>query len=310
MDPVIVTEFALSELHTGVRARVRHLCQALCVDEKEVVSIHPGRRGAVSLAQRLRHSAARSVLQRRRDERLVVVGLGSPPMFRLASELSRAGFDVCLDVCDSTWGQFRSRVRSIRPKQAVVGLWMLIQHIGLPKNLTLSYIDEVELEADRLLNGSRLTAVFRPLAPVDLALLGEVRRPVKRISLAGDFSSFHNAAGLRLLVEAYRASEANVPITLFGPVRPRIDLPHGMRYVGWADDISEIYAGDTAIYVSNIRGTGVPNKLIEAVEARRPVIVHESSTRHSPEGYDCFIFEDRDDLEAILIKISEEARDE
>lgn len=309
MDPVVVTEFALSELHTGVRARARHLCQALGVDENDVISIHPGCRAAVSLAQRLRHPAVRSVLQRRRDERLFVVGLGSPPMFRLAGELSRAGFDVCLDVCDSTLGQLRSRVRSTQPKQVVVGLWMLMQHMGLPRSLALSYIDDVEREADILLNGGRRTAVFRPLPPVGLSMLEEVRRPLKRISLAGDFSSFHNAAGLRLLIEAYRASGASVPITLFGPVHPRMDLPHGMSYAGWAADLSEIYAGDTAIYVSNIRGTGVPNKLIEAVEARRPIIVHKSSARHIPEGHDCYIFNDRDDLEAILIKISEGGRD-
>jgi hypothetical protein len=153
---------------------------------------------------------------------------------------------------------------------------MLLLHVTAARRLALSYISERDISSDRWLNHGRpirLIPFAGPEVLSDLPPMGDV---IDRIVLAGDLKSFHNRTGLTLLAEASRIAGRAPRIELYGPDAPGFGSGDRIRYLGWAESVEEIYDGNTAIFVSNVAGSGVPNKLLEAMSAARPVIVHRS----------------------------------
>jgi hypothetical protein len=72
-----------------------------------------------------------------------------------------------------------------------------------------------------------------------------------------------------------RPDYQDVQLELFGRGLPDV-AEAGTTVRGWAPSISDVYRGDTAVFVTNRLESGVPNKLVEAVAARRPVLIHSS----------------------------------
>ena len=87
--------------------------------------------------------------------------------------------------------------------------------------------------------------------------------------------SFHNQAFIRdmgpALGLAVQLGELP-PIEVYGHQSTAAPLPEGLQFRGWADSLSDVYAGDTGVIVTNAVGSGVPNKYLEAIAARRPVL--------------------------------------
>lgn len=99
--------------------------------------------------------------------------------------------------------------------------------------------------------------------------------------VVADLSSSHNSGGLQSLLAAWERVYPLYPdlrLELFGVGLPEF-APPGAVVRGWAPSISDIYSGDTGVFVTNVLQSGVPNKLVEAIAAQRPVLMHVSLRR-------------------------------
>ncbi|MCC4249436.1 glycosyltransferase family 4 protein [Microbacterium testaceum] len=101
----------------------------------------------------------------------------------------------------------------------------------------------------------------------------------ERLTVSGDFASSHLREGIQCLRECWphvRRVEGDARIDIYGPNACLLsDIP-GSRVHGFVDDIGDLYRGNTVVVVLNRAKSGVPNKIVEAVAAQRPIIVHES----------------------------------
>jgi hypothetical protein len=69
---------------------------------------------------------------------------------------------------------------------------------------------------------------------------------------------------------------------------------------GFAPELASIYEGRTAILVPNELQSGVPNKVVEAVAAQRPIVGHESLRELLDDASGFFGFEDEDSALAAI----------
>lgn len=301
----VLCEFSPEQLHTGVAGRLRHV-QSRHPDAKVEWVHHETPRSAVSLASRL--TAARTYRAPEDADEVIVLGLGSPPMMHLARRLHRQGTPVRLDLSDSVLLQWHARRAAANPKLLAVGAWMIALHAISPV-LPSAYISDRDARADRFLNRLRPVEVIPASAPPALTSLPAFTWPAQRIVCSGDFSSFHNAAGLDLLLASVRASGSDVPIELFGPAAPTQRLPENVVYRGWADSADQLLSGNSVAFISNRGGSGVPNKLCEAIAAGRPVIVHTQlrdvvRQLAPPDGVEALWYDDVDSLQVALAAVA------
>ncbi|PWJ25116.1 GT2 family glycosyltransferase [Branchiibius hedensis] len=301
----ILCEFTPEELHTGVAGRLRH-AQAMYPDA-QVRWVHDGPRSEVSLRNRLR--AARTFEAPDDAGELIVLALGSPPMMQLARRLHRQGRTVRLDLSDSVLLQWRARLAAADPKLLAVGAWMIALHATSPM-LPAAYISQRDNRADGVLNRLRPVEIIPASAPATVANLPAFRWPAQRVVCGGDFASFHNAAGLDLLCAAVRTAPVGIPVELFGPSAPARPLPDQVVYRGWAASTDQLLAGNSVAFISNRGGSGVPNKLCEAIAAGRPVIVHEELrdvvSQLAPAGAaDVYWYDDLESLRTALVAVTE-----
>lgn len=300
---VIVTEFSIEELPTGVAARVRHIQRKLGQRHRHVV-LNEGPRTDSTVRDRIRR--ARWAAKDLEDAGpAIVIGLGSPPMLMLARRLvAKARSVTVFDVCDSTILQLQARTTSMSPKLIAVGFWMLLLHLTAARRLSLSYISERDIRKDRWLNRRRSVQLIPFAGPDVLGELPPVGDVIDRVVLAGDLKSFHNRTGLGLLTEAIRIASKVPRIELYGPEAPSFESDARIHYLGWAESVEEVYSGNTAVFVSNMNGSGVPNKLMEAIAAARPVIVHRSLEILVRDYAPTFLYSDADSLAHVLERLT------
>lgn len=145
-----------------------------------------------------------------------------------------------------------------------------------------------------------------PTVPEELKQLKElhpVKRPLERFVLVGDFSSYHNREGLEIVYGALGRIEdrLSIPVEVFGPAAPP-EGPACLHYRGWAESLADVYRGNTTVIVTNVGGSGVPNKLVEAIGAGRPTLVHRSlADRYTGDGL-ITAFDAEDDLAMSLLR--------
>lgn len=234
-------------------------------------------------------------------EAVLVLGLGAPHMLLVASYLSKRSA-VVFDACDSWLLQMRARLRG-QPTRLIVPLIGTVVHIFARHDMSVTYISARDCRTDRILNIRRRTGVVYSRAPGELQALPDVRYPLERLVVPVDLLSFHNLDGFGNLLEALRMMlPSERPRTeVFGPYSPS-DGTDVAAYMGWVRDLADLYVGDTAVFVTNSAGSGVPNKLSEALEARRPVIVHRSVAK-SLELEHVWVYDNASDLAITLKKM-------
>lgn len=279
----IISEFARDASATGVARRIDHLEDAFRSSGKQIKlwSLHRTEPPEEYSSRLHRLRASRKTLnglisQIPQEDAVVVVGLGGAHMLYLAARLS-AHRRVLFDTCDSWLLQISARLRS-SPLNSLLAVAGALLQLAAPATLEVSYISSRDANVDRLLNGRRNVSVIGPSVPDSLGLLEPSRIPVDRLVILGDFSSFHNREGLRMVIKALKtgALDASIEVDFYGPVPPNRSLPAKARYRGWARSLVDCYRGNTAVIVTNIGGSGIPNKLVESVAARRIVIAHAS----------------------------------
>lgn len=207
---------------------------------------------------------------------ILVLGLGAPHMLALANRLAR-NYITIFDTCDSWVLQLRARRASSSVKALPSRLGQFLQrrsrHIR-----TFSYITARDAQADaELTPRGRLAVIPQQINNPQLRALPAVNSPLTRLVIAADLRSFHNhqfftehATKLSRLVR-----EGRIPaIEVYGNPG-NFELPQGFVHRGWASTLHTVYEGDTGVIVTNSPGSGVPNKLLEAIESGRPAVVDE-----------------------------------
>ncbi len=218
----------------------------------------------------------------RRGDTLYFLGLGEVHLLVAAAIAALFARTVIYDACDSWVLQLAAREEAGAPARAFMPrAGAALQRIA-PRRMAVSYISARDADADRAAGISfrRAVQVIPPTLPQTLRNIPEVvRGRVNRIVAGVDLRSFHNLSGFEELREGWesvRAENPGVVLELFGLGLPDVEAD-GVIVRGWAPSLSELYVGNTAVFITNQGGSGVPNKLVEAVAARRPVIIHQRS---------------------------------
>lgn len=281
----------------GIRRRVDHLLDyyGRSDDDVDVVSVS-SMRGVAELA-RLRVAGRTS---------FHVVALFQPGMMRLAGLLRQFGTNVTIDVCDSltllkaTLEQEEGLLRTAEEAAATLR--------RLPNAIGVTYISRRDADADAAINEGRTVSVVPPTAPSSLSsLAGNMNGHIGRFTLSGDFASHHTREGIGLLVAGWRDHAQAFPaarLDIYGHnTEGLIDVP-GARLRGFATDLRDLYSGNTAVLVPNVLASGVPNKLVEAVAAQRPVIAHQSLKAMLSHHEGFYSFRTAEDVTKALAEVS------
>ncbi|WP_251423029.1 glycosyltransferase family 4 protein [Pseudarthrobacter sp. NCCP-2145] len=213
---------------------------------------------------------------------VIVLGLGAVHMLALSTYLRFSSLlkrTVVYDVCDSWVLQSKSRMSGsfglVTP--ALLGV---VMQATVGRLVLSSYISERDAKADRFISRGSGIFVIGPAAPAELheALpLPVVVGPIQRLVVSADYEAFHNDRGLGMLAEAwgiFHAEHPGVQLHLYGKGKPP-EIP-GATSLGWAKEMKDVYAGNTLVFIPNVSGSGVPNKLVDALTANRPILVHSS----------------------------------
>lgn len=204
----------------------------------------------------------------------VVLALNAPHM-RLPFGASRS-CDKHYDICDSYMATFAAAVENrdgfLAVKAFLTGLttWFLSS-----KHMVVYISDKDRSRDHRTMRPGVRSWVLEQAVSANLISLADVRGPLDRIVIPADLSSKHNQQAFAWFIELVSSGQLalQVPVQIYGPAAPALPLPPGVEYCGWASDITDVYAGDTGVFAPNLAGAGVQNKLLEAVAARRPILI-------------------------------------
>lgn len=205
----------------------------------------------------------------------IVNALASPHMLILANALAQKN-RVIVDVCDSWRLQRRAHVEQKGASGLYSLLGMLIMGISM-RFVSVSYISERDATADGPILRRQRVIVIPQGHDKTLLALPPVTYPLDRVVVPLDATSFHNRFGISKflpeLVAWATGSGERVDIYGKGDVDDRSNAIH---FAGWAPSLQDVYRGNTAIFVTNVAGSGLPNKALEADAAGRPLIMHDS----------------------------------
>ncbi len=209
---------------------------------------------------------------------LILSALAAPHMVVLGLLLSRR-HRVVIDVCDSWLLLARAQASQGSPRCLVsLATWMVLRFLS--GRCLLAYISDRDANADRFPPSLHRSFVI-PQIVAEEQLLGlkPVAYPLSRIVVAFDPKSLHNRRGTSRYLPALAewADRDGVSLEVFGGI-PAALLPPGVSRAAWVDNLVDVYTGDTAVFVTNVAGSGIPNKVLEASAAGRPLIMHESLT--------------------------------
>lgn len=277
MDVLIFTEFEPGRLGGGVKRRLDHYLdhfESLSATPR-VIPLFPGPGPSFEQSARAAREAAARPEVERCDE-VVFLGVGSVPLLRGAlAAVRRARGTVVFDQCDSLVTQLLTAVGARNHRLVVFGLMRALLVGTGSRRLVLDYIDRRDLRRDVLFNMGRRTRLIGISAPGALAGMAPVDLDhIERIVVPGDFSSGHLSRGMQALQQA-ASGGVRVRVDYFGP-HPPDWMPAGGVYNGFAPELEDLYRGNTAVFIPNVGGGGVPNKLYEAAVSGRPVIAHTS----------------------------------
>lgn len=207
---------------------------------------------------------------------LLVCGLASPHMLIAAILLSRTR-RVVFDACDS-WRLLGQSLGANRSPKCILEFVSYLVARCFSRRMITTYISSRDAVADfGQVSRRRVFVIPQLVDDGGLEELAGVEVPLSHIVVAYDAASPHNRVGaqkyLPIVASASRAAGARV--LAFG-ANGLLNLPDGVEAAGWVPLIRDVYTGNAAVFVTNIAGSGIPNKVLEANAARRPLILHDS----------------------------------
>lgn len=299
----------------GVRRRYEHICDWLAAHEIEY-----SHEALLSFAVASKSSRVRKVLREFQnidrkipsDAVVLVLGLGAVHMLLLALYLRFASTTrrrVVYDTCDSWLLQVKARFGAGGLPLALPSVAGLVLQALVGRSLSISYISQRDQRSDRWVNLCGTVFIVGPSPSrvlLDTSNLNAVAGRIDRVCVSADYDAFHNEAGMKVLRDAWHSlnfAPSELGLHLYGqgvPIHIR-----GSVLKGWASNILDVYSGNSAVFIPNMGGSGVPNKLIDALAARRPVLIHKSASGGLEENPLVFIFEDDLELAKILQRLSD-----
>ena len=276
---IVLSERERQESANGVARRLDHLQAHLRAHNRDVTLVSLGAQSAASRIRRL--SAMKSIFRTQLPESdkiatVIVEALAAPHMVPVAWILSRR-FHVVLDVCDSWKLQRRSRIRAGRRANSWISLMGALLTWLTPHRIEIAYISIRDSTSDKAVLRGRVPRIIAPVAPRDLVLLDPVRaRTPYRMSVAIDGNAHHTLSGLEWLRTAWPEIHRRHPdlvLDVYGRNITENWKMRGATIRGFNADLSDLYLGETLVFVANDAGSGIPNKLVEAVAAQRPMLI-------------------------------------
>ncbi|WP_062527421.1 glycosyltransferase [Demequina rhizosphaerae] len=278
MNVVVVIDAPYEALAPGRQRRIRSVVEHLEGLGCETTMVASGTKGSLAgralSAMRLRPTL--DAVRAAKPDAVVVAGFSAPHLVILAERLAKR-FVTLLDVCDSWALQVDAREGMGFTPRMVPRAGVLLQR-RCRRIAGYTYISARDARAD-LDAGlcSAETAILPQAIDAALAQLPPVTIPLRRLTVAADLVSFQNTD-----VWAHIESEAATmralglpPLEVYGKVPEDYTAPEGIVVRGWAPELSTVYEGDTGVVVTNVPGSGVPNKMIEALAAGRPVVASD-----------------------------------
>ncbi|WP_398470505.1 glycosyltransferase [Tardiphaga sp.] len=239
----------------------------------------------------------------RPDEvQIFFVALLQPTMARAGVIFALLGLRVIVDVCDSINLLGTALSGHIGLQQTVRKMSSSLKMA--PRRMHISYISERDAAADAGFDFGCKVAVVGPTAPRDILILANSSiGQIERFAISGDYRSEHTARGLRVVLKAWMRFHLERPEMLLHVYGQNVDIlgeVKGAVLHGFAPELASIYEGRTAILVPNELQSGVPNKVVEAVAAQRPIVGHESLRELLDDASGFFGFEDEDSALAAI----------
>lgn len=277
----ILVSLPIEFLSTGVWRRVDHLVSHYGLGEGgvRVVALRP----RPTKGWRPRFLALRRALQLRRElspnDVVHLAGFMSPSMNVLAVLFYLSGHrSTRLDACDS-WRLIKEFAGSSDDLQRTAKAGRLTLRM-LPPGIAISYVSRRDLSADHRNGGSRRLFVIPPSVPEALRELPPIDAAhISRFIVCGDLGSDHLRHGLDVLSAAWPLHIDSHPdswVDIYGANTDQVCLGPRSAVHGFVADMADIYRGPSAAILLNGEGSGVPNKLNEAIAARRPIVAHTS----------------------------------
>lgn len=224
----------------------------------------------------------------KRPSGIVVVGLGEPHLLLIADRLATTA-RVVYDSCDSWNLQIQAR-REYGGSQWVPKAGALLQRLSRRLEC-VTYISARDALADAEVTRGIRSAVFAPRIEPSERLVNGTVPPLNRLVLVGDFTSFHNrlsSSEVQLLSQL--ASSGEIPtLEVFGKGTDRFQEWDGFVARGWAPTLEDIYSGSTGVIISNVAGSGIPNKYLEAVRFGKPILMR-SELQYLPRTGDAPVY--------------------
>ncbi|TDF35077.1 glycosyltransferase [Alteromonadaceae bacterium M269] len=166
-------------------------------------------------------------------------------------------------LCDSTFHMLK---QNLGLKIKILTLFLAFKELLLARSNKVAFLgdDEVNSMPFKL---ARNSLVF----PFYVQKKKKLFRKDGFVTFVGDYAFPPNLAALEKIIEI--ADKSTLLFRLFGANFPNhISLPENVKYEGYVEDISHVYFGARALIYPIKYGTGVKNKVIEAMSFGIPVI--------------------------------------
>lgn len=206
-----------------------------------------------------------AVLKDQSYDQIVVSTFTVSPCFLTYAKINSA---VIYYLCDSA---FHMVSQYLNFKIKLITLFLTYKELQVLRLTTAGYLGQDEI--DHLPKRYQSQAIILPFHIKKNENLFDKNGFV---TFAGDFSFAPNRKALNKIIEL--AEDIDIQFKLFGSNFPAdVELPSNVSFLGYAESIIDLYKGARALIYPVEYGTGVKNKVIEAMSYGIPIIGYKEA---------------------------------
>lgn len=206
-----------------------------------------------------------TVLKDKSYDRVLVSTFPVSPCFLTYAKINSA---VIYYLCDST---FHMKSQYLNFKIKLISIFLAYKERQVLQLARTAYLGQDEI--DHLPKKYQSQAMIFPFHIKNNENLFDKNGFV---TFAGDFSFAPNRAALDQIIEL--AQDMDIQFKLFGSKFPNdVKLPSNVSFLGYAESLMDLYKGARALIYPVQYGTGVKNKVIEAMSYGIPVIGYKEA---------------------------------
>ena len=206
-----------------------------------------------------------AVLKDKSYDRILVSTFTVSPCFLTYAKINSA---VIYYLCDSA---FHMVSQYLNFKIKLITLFLTYKERKALQLTTAAYLGQDEI--DHLPKRYQAQAM---IIPFHIKLNENLFDKDGFVTFAGDFSFAPNRQALNKIIEL--AQDIDIQFKLFGSNFPTdVELPSNVSFLGYAESIIDLYKGARALIYPVQYGTGVKNKVIEAMSYGIPIIGYKEA---------------------------------